>query len=79
MKKSKKIKKIISKILSFKKKIKNSHSFENDLEIDSLDKIELFMSIEKKFKIKIHDKEIEKINIVKDLIDLTKKKIKNKK
>ncbi|CAL4321734.1 phosphopantetheine-binding protein [Buchnera aphidicola] len=75
MKISKKIKKIISECVSFKKDIKKKFSLKNDLEVDSLDMIELTMCIEETFKIKILDEEIEKIDTVKSLIVLVKKKI----
>ncbi|NIH41098.1 MAG: acyl carrier protein [Buchnera aphidicola (Periphyllus aceris)] len=71
----KKIKKIIVECISCKKKIKSKYSFKNNLEIDSLDMIEIIMSIEESFSICISDSESSKINTVKSLIKLVKKKI----
>ncbi|CAL4321877.1 acyl carrier protein [Buchnera aphidicola] len=76
MKIGKEIKKIIMKCLSLKKKIKKEQSFKNDLEADSLDMIELIMTIEDKFKINISDIEMEKIDTVQSLLFLVKKKFK---
>ncbi|WP_343187615.1 acyl carrier protein [Buchnera aphidicola (Periphyllus koelreuteriae)] len=71
----KKVKKIIRKCLSYKKKIKNKHFFKTDLNADSLDMIEIIMSIEEKFSINISDKESSKINTIKNLIKLIKIKL----
>lgn len=72
----KKIKKIILNCLSLKKKISNHAYIKNDLKADSLDIIELVMSIEEYFNITIKDKEVENIITVNSLINLVKKKIK---
>ncbi|MCW5197778.1 acyl carrier protein [Buchnera aphidicola] len=72
----KKIKKIILNCLSLKQKISKNSSIKNDLKADSLDMIELIMSIEENFNINIKDKESEKITTVNSLINLVKKKIK---
>ncbi|CAL4321779.1 Acyl carrier protein [Buchnera aphidicola (Periphyllus testudinaceus)] len=71
----KKVKKIIFNCLSCKKKIKSKDSFKNDLNADSLDMIEIIMSIEENFSIDISDKESSKISTIKSLIHLIKKKI----
>ena len=55
--------------------IKPENKFVEDLKADSLDTIEIVMSIEEKFNIQIPDKEAEKIETVKNAIDyVTKKK-----
>ncbi|WP_343183380.1 acyl carrier protein [Buchnera aphidicola] len=71
----KKVKKIICKCLSYKKKIKEKYFFKTDLNADSLDMIEIIMSIEEKFSIDISDKESSKINTIKNLIKLIKIKL----
>ncbi|CAL4321895.1 Acyl carrier protein [Buchnera aphidicola (Chaitophorus sp. 3695)] len=71
-----KIKKIILNCLSLKKKISDHSCIKNDLKADSLDMIELIMSIEENFNINIKDKEAENITTVYSLINLVKKKIK---
>jgi acyl carrier protein len=72
----KKIKKIILDCLSLKRKISNNSCIKDDLQADSLDMIELIMSIEENFHIDIKDKESEKITTVSSLINLVQKKIK---
>jgi len=44
-------------------------SFSNDLGLDSLDVLETFMELEKKFGIKISDEEAEKLTTVGSLIN----------
>ena len=69
-----KIKKIISEILGIEKsKIEKKSSFFKDLGADSLDIIELIMSIEETFKINIYDQDIENIITVNDIIIYIKK------
>ncbi|WP_343188941.1 phosphopantetheine-binding protein [Buchnera aphidicola (Chaitoregma tattakana)] len=63
-----KIKKILSK--QFRIKIKNitkNFSLKKDVQIDSLEKIELIMRIEEKFNIKIKDNEIEQLETVNNI------------
>ena len=69
------VKKIISEILGIEKdKISKSSSFSKDLGADSLDVIELIMSIEETFKINIFDKDIDSIITVGDIIYYIKDK-----
>lgn len=42
-------------------------------EVDSLDRIEILIDLEEKFSIKIPDKEAEKFQTVKDVIEYVKK------
>ncbi|ANF17096.1 acyl carrier protein [Buchnera aphidicola (Schlechtendalia chinensis)] len=71
----KKIVKIISKQLGFKKEeIHMTSSLNEDLGADSLDTVELIMTIEDKFNIEITDKESENFTTVQSIIDLIKKK-----
>lgn len=49
-----------------------------EIGLDSLDMLELGMDIELIYNIDISDEEIEKINYIKDLINLTFRKIKEK-
>lgn len=49
-------------------------AFINDLGADSLDLVELVMEMEENFGIEISDEELEKIVMVKDVIDFLKSK-----
>ena len=70
------VKNIISEILGIEKdKISKSSSFSKDLGADSLDVIELIMSIEETFKINIFDKDIDGIITVGDIIYYIKERI----
>nr|WP_202711299.1 acyl carrier protein [Sporosalibacterium faouarense] len=48
-------------------------SFQDDLDADSLDVVELIMAIEDEFDIEIPDEDAEKISTVKDAIDYIEK------
>ncbi|HOW99484.1 MAG TPA: acyl carrier protein [Deltaproteobacteria bacterium] len=50
-------------------------SFADDLGADSLDLVELIMTVEEEFNIEIPDEEAEKIKFVKDAINYVKSKI----
>lgn len=52
--------------------IKMESSFQDDLDADSLDVVELIMAIEDEFDIEIPDEEAEKIKLVKDAVDYIK-------
>ena len=45
-------------------------SFENDLGMDSLDRVELMMEVEKEFKIAIPDEEAEKAHTLNDCVEI---------
>ncbi|KJS30559.1 MAG: acyl carrier protein [Desulfatitalea sp. BRH_c12] len=65
-----KIKKIISEKLSVDmEEIVPEASFVDDLGADSLDLVELIMSMEEEFDIDISDEDAEKLVTVKDAID----------
>lgn len=65
-----KVKKIIARILNIDlNKIVPEASFVDDFEADSLDIVELIMSMEEEFDIDISDETAEKIITVKDAID----------
>lgn len=49
--------------------VKNESSFKGDLNVDSLDMMELLMSLEEEFRIEISDEEAEKILTVGQAID----------
>jgi len=51
-------------------------SLSDDLDVDSLDFVETVLEIEKRFKIKISDEEIEKLRKVGDVTKLVKLKMK---
>lgn len=68
------VKKIISEQLGIHQdKILHGSSLTKNLGADSLDIIELIMSIEEKFEIEIKDEQIQKIITVKDIINCIKK------
>ena len=50
-------------------KVTRSASFVDDLNADSLDLVEMIMSLEEEFKIEISDEEAEKIQTVGDAVD----------
>ncbi|MDE5286029.1 MAG: acyl carrier protein, partial [Buchnera aphidicola] len=65
-----KIKNIISQKLNISlDKIHNSDDFTEDLDADSLDKVEFIMALEEIFNIDILDEDAEKFNTVQDSID----------
>lgn len=65
-----KVKEIVSEQLDVTiDKIKDESSFQNDLGADSLDIVELVMSLEEAFECEIPDDEAEKISTVKQAID----------
>lgn len=65
-----KVKKIIAEKLSVDiSEVKPEASFVDDLGADSLDLVELIMSMEEEFDIDISDEDAEKIVTVKDAID----------
>ena len=49
--------------------VKEESSFQEDLNADSLDLVELIMEMEDRFKIKIPDEDAEKIQTVQDAMD----------
>jgi acyl carrier protein len=55
--------------------IQDTASFADDLNIDSLDFIEIIMELENKFKIKINDEESEKFKNVANITQFIKQKI----
>jgi len=69
-----KIKEIIVDVLGANKDdIKQESKFVDDLGADSLDLVELIMSLEDKFQIEISDSDAEKIITVKDALDYIEK------
>jgi acyl carrier protein len=64
------LKKIIAEQLSVsEEEVTPEASFIEDLNADSLDLVELIMSLEEEFNVKISDEEAEKIRTVQDAID----------
>ena len=64
------LKKIIADQLSVSEdEVVPEASFIEDLNADSLDLVELIMSLEEEFNVKISDEEAEKIRTVQDAID----------
>ncbi|MFN8522786.1 MAG: acyl carrier protein [Chloroflexota bacterium] len=65
-----KLKKIISEQLSVSEdEVVPEASFIDDLNADSLDLVELIMSLEEEFNVKISDEDAEKIKTVQDAMD----------
>ena len=65
------VKETIAKNLNIDiKEISNKSHFVKDLNLDSLDSIEMFMDIEDVFDLKIPNKKIDKLKTVQDAIDL---------
>lgn len=55
--------------------IKEDSHIENDFGCDSLDLVEICMEVEKEFNISIADDEAERIQLVKDIVDLVEHKL----
>lgn len=73
------IKKIIAEQLDVEEnKITSDASFTNDLGADSLDTVELIMSLEDQFDIEIPDEDAQKIITVKDAVEYINDKISKK-
>ena len=69
-----KVKKIVSEQLGVEEQIVNMEStFLDDLAADSLDIVELIMSIEEEFDIEISDEDAEKIVTVGDVVNYIEK------
>ena len=69
-----KVKEIVAEQLSISSdEIKNESSFIDDLGADSLDTVELVMSLEEEFDIEISDDEAENISTVQSAIDYINK------
>lgn len=65
-----KLKDIVAEQLDVEKEeIKMESSFQEDLDADSLDVVELIMAIEEEFDIEIPDEDAEKIKKVKDAVE----------
>ena len=63
------VKKVVAEILDVSGDIDNNASFIDDLGADSLDTVELVMSLEEEFECEIPDDEAEKITTVQQAID----------
>lgn len=73
------VKRVIAKQLNVKESaIKRTSDLVNDLGADSLDVVEIVMSIEKEFNLTISDEELEKIKKVSNLITIIEKERKKK-
>tara|TARA_X000000950_G_scaffold54100_1_gene64604 strand:- start:3659 stop:3892 length:234 start_codon:yes stop_codon:yes gene_type:complete len=57
-------------------KIKEESNLVNDLGADSLDTLELVMTLEQEFKVEISDSEAEKLETVADIIKFVNNKLK---
>lgn len=73
------VKKIIAEQLGVNEaEIKNESSFVGDLGADSLDTVEVVMTLEEAFEFEIPDEEAEKITTVQQVIDYVSAHVKNK-
>lgn len=72
-----KIRDVVAKELNIedKDKIKPNSRFKEDLNVDSLDTIELIMGLENAFNLEIDDESAEKMLTIQDVIDYLEKKI----
>lgn len=72
-----KIRDVVAKELKIedKEKIKPTSRFKEDLNVDSLDTIELIMGLEDAFNLEIDDESAEKMLTVQDVIDYLEKKV----
>ncbi len=76
---SRKVKRIIISQLSLEEEqVTDKASFVDDLDVDSLDIVELVMAIEEEFELEIPDEEVEEIRTVLDMTSHIKRKIKSK-
>lgn len=72
----KKVKEIIMDQLGIpEEKITMDTTFTNDLEVDSLDKVELVMNLEDEFHIEISDADAENIETITDVVKYVKSKL----
>ena len=69
------VKKVVAEILDVSGDIDNNASFIDDLGADSLDTVELVMSLEEEFECEIPDDEAEKITTVQQAIDYVEKNL----
>jgi len=58
-----------------KESIRPESSFAADLKIDSLDSIELVIALEEAFNIEILDQDIDRMNVVGDIVDYLEKRV----
>lgn len=72
----KKIKKVIADQLGVDlKELSNAQSYIDDLGADSLDIVELILSLEEEFDLEVPDEDAEKLLTVQDTIDYVRSKI----
>ena len=62
-----------------KVKPKVTDKLEDDLGLDSLDRVELWTAMEKRYKIDIPEEEVIQMKTVSDVIEIIEKALKNKK
>jgi len=74
---TRRVKKVIAEQLGLNEsEVKSEASFLNDLGADSLDIVEMVMTLEEEFGIEISDEEAEKIQTVQEAIDYILDKVK---
>lgn len=76
----KKIEKVIKRIIAEQlgmdvEEIRNDLSYVDDLGADSLDIVELIMSLEEEFEVEVPDEDAEKLLTVQDTLDYVQQKI----
>lgn len=67
---------IADRLTWMKDEILEEHTFNQDLDFDSLDEVEFIIDAEKKFGIDIPDEAVENVKTVKDAIDVLEKLLK---
>ena len=65
----------VDKLGADQNKLTHKTSFSNDLGADSLDVFELIMTVEKEFKLKINEDDVEKLTTLGALIDYIDNKV----
>lgn len=71
-----KLKKIVAEQLGVSEgEIKMNSSFQDDFDADSLDIVELIMTLEDEFELEIDDDEVEKLQTVGDAVEYIQKHI----
>lgn len=68
------VRELVKSQLNVEEEFADSASFMDDLDADSLDAVELIMSLEEEFDIEIPDDEVEGITTVQAAIDFVKSK-----
>lgn len=69
---------IVEKNDDYASEMTDTANFETDLGMDSLDRVELIMEVEKEFGITFQDDEAEKVSCLNDCVELAEKYVNQK-